>query len=158
MIFVTVGSRGYPFERLIKEVDRISLEGRIFDHFVVAQIGSSTFTPKNIEFTDYMDKKKYDEYVAKADIIITHGGTGAIISALKKEKQVVAFPRLKIYGEHIDDHQIQICEVLEAEGYIKVAKTTDDILNCLSVLIATPITKKYISESRIISIIGDFLG
>lgn len=46
----------------------------------------------------------------KADIVITHGGTGAIIGAVKKGKKVIAVPRLAKYGEHVDDHQIQLVE------------------------------------------------
>ncbi|MFR2213953.1 MAG: glycosyltransferase [Ruminococcus sp.] len=30
--------------------------------------------------------------MGKADIVITHGGTGAIIGAVKKEKKVIAVP------------------------------------------------------------------
>ena len=44
----------------------------------------------------------------KANIVITHGGTGAIIGAVKKGKKVIAVPRLAKYGEHVDDHQLQL--------------------------------------------------
>lgn len=40
--------------------------------------------------------------------MITHGGTGAIIGAVKKGKKVIAVPRLVKYGEHVDNHQMQI--------------------------------------------------
>jgi len=44
----------------------------------------------------------------ECDLLITHAGTGAIVSALKNGKKVVAVPRLAKYGEHVDDHQMQI--------------------------------------------------
>ena len=40
--------------------------------------------------------------------MITHGGTGVIIGAVKKGKKVIAVPRLAKYGEHVDDHQLQL--------------------------------------------------
>ena len=44
----------------------------------------------------------------KAAVVITHGGTGAIIGAVKKGKKVIAVPRRAKYGEHVDDHQLQL--------------------------------------------------
>ena len=40
MIFVTVGSQKFPFERLLKQVDRM-VESRIITEEVVAQAGHS---------------------------------------------------------------------------------------------------------------------
>lgn len=58
----------------------------------------------------------------KANIVITHGGTGAIIGAVKKGKKVIAIPRLAKYGEHVDDHQLQL---------IKQFKELNLIYSCL---------------------------
>ena len=46
----------------------------------------------------------------EAETVITHGGTGAIVGAVKKGKKVIAVPRLSKYGEHVDDHQLQLIE------------------------------------------------
>ena len=46
--------------------------------------------------------------IQRADIVITHGGTGAIIGAVKRGKKVIAVPRLARFGEHVDNHQLQI--------------------------------------------------
>ena len=54
----------------------------------------------------------------KADIVITHGGTGAIIGAVKKGKKVIAVPRLAKYGEHVDDHQLQLIEQFKEQNLI----------------------------------------
>ena len=50
--------------------------------------------------------------------MITHGGTGAIVGAVKKGKKVVAVPRLKKYDEHVDDHQIQIITEFKKQNLI----------------------------------------
>ena len=54
----------------------------------------------------------------KADLVITHGGTGAIIGAIKKGKKVIAVPRLKKYGEHVDDHQLQLIDQFDSMNLI----------------------------------------
>ena len=57
--------------------------------------------------------------MSKCDKVITHGGTGAIIGAVKKGKKVIAVPRLAKFGEHVDDHQLQIVEQFEKMNFIK---------------------------------------
>ena len=56
--------------------------------------------------------------MAECDIVITHGGTGAIIGAVKKGKKVIAVPRLAKYGEHVDDHQLQIIEQFKEQNLV----------------------------------------
>ena len=51
-------------------------------------------------------------------MVITHGGTGAIIGAIKKGKKVISVPRLKKYGEHVDDHQLQLIAQFKHQNLI----------------------------------------
>lgn len=46
--------------------------------------------------------------IDEADLIITHGGVGSVISSVKMWKKEIASPRLAKYGEHTNDHQLQI--------------------------------------------------
>lgn len=75
-----------------------------------AQIGYSDYLPSNYRYKNFLNRDEFAEMQKKADIVITHGGTGAIIGAVKKGKKVIAVPRLAKYGEHVDDHQIQLVE------------------------------------------------
>ncbi len=52
----------------------------------------------------------------EARIIITHGGAGSIIFALQFRKPTIVVPRLKRYGEHINDHQLELTKKLEVGG------------------------------------------
>ena len=61
---------------------------------------------------------EFNNYLLKADIIITHGGVGSILNALKLKKKVIAVPRLAKYGEHINDHQLQVIKKMTEQGYI----------------------------------------
>ena len=103
MIFVTLGSQKFQFNRLLQAVDKLQTDDEIF-----AQIGYSDYKPKHYKYKRFLDREEYAKVMVLSDIVITHGGTGAIISAVKKGKKVIAVPRLKKYGEHVDDHQIQL--------------------------------------------------
>lgn len=109
MIFVTLGSQKFQFNRLLIEIDRLVEERKITEQ-VFAQIGCSDYKAKNYKYKEFLDRDEFASIMGKCDKVITHGGTGAIIGAVKQNKKVIAVPRLAKYGEHVDDHQIQIVE------------------------------------------------
>lgn len=119
MIFVTVGSQKFQFNRLLKEIDKL-IEKGIINEGVFAQIGVSDYAPQHYAYKAFLDKEEFAAWQDKCDIVITHGGTGAIIGAIKKEKKVIAVPRLAKYGEHVDDHQLQLLGQFEGMGIIDV--------------------------------------
>lgn len=121
----------FQFNRLLKAVDELKIGEEIF-----AQIGYSDYKPKNYSYKEFLNRDEFYSVMDKADIVITHGGTGAIIGAVKKGKKVIAVPRLKQFGEHVDDHQIQLieefknldliysCEDMNLEKAIQTVKKT----------------------------------
>lgn len=117
MIFVTLGSQKFQFNRLLQSVDELIDKGIIKEE-VFAQIGYSDYTPINYEYKDFLDRDEFSKQVEKCEILITHGGTGAIISAVKKGKKVIAVPRLSKYGEHVDDHQLQLIAQFKNQNLI----------------------------------------
>lgn len=133
MIFVTLGSQKFQFNRLLKAIDeQLTVHKEIF-----AQIGYSDYKPQNYRYKEFLDRDEFSNVMDKADIVITHGGTGAIIGAIKKGKKVIAVPRLRKYGEHVDDHQIQLirqfknlnliyaCEDMDLKKAIEIVKRTE---------------------------------
>lgn len=107
MIFVTVGSQKFQFDRLLRAIDEQIDSGKIKEE-IFAQIGFSTYRPRHFAFAKFLDREDFERKVRDSEIVITHGGTGAIVGTLKKGKKVIAVPRLAKYGEHVDDHQLQI--------------------------------------------------
>lgn len=156
MIFVCVGSREYQFDRLIKKLDELIEQGSITET-VYAQIGQSSYIPKFFEYERFMDVEKFKEYQSKADLIISHGGTGALIGALKLGKQVIAVPRLAKYGEHTDDHQTQVAGVLADEGYLKCVLEIDSLFEAIQNLRLQPINKVYNKQSNVLNTIQNFM-
>ena len=70
MIFVTVGSRNYPFDRLFKKLDELYEKGVLTDS-MFAQIGTSTYKPKHYEYKDFISQEEFLEKVKEADIVVS---------------------------------------------------------------------------------------
>lgn len=156
MIFVTVGSQKFQFDRLLKEIDRLIEENKITEE-VFAQIGYSTYSPKNYKYNEFIDRNKFKEVMDKCDKVITHGGTGAIISAVKLGKKVIAVPRLERYGEHVDNHQIQIVNQFEKMNLIMKVDDMSKLNDCLKV-ISMKEFKSYTSNTeKVIKSIEEFI-
>lgn len=154
MIFVTLGSQKFQFNRLVKKIDELVSEGEIKDK-VFAQIGYSDYEPQNYEFKKFLDREEFAEKIEEADVVITHGGTGAIIGAVKKGKKVIAVPRLAKYGEHVDNHQTQIIDQFKELNLIEECRN----LEKLEYDIENAVGKKYNSYiSNTDKIIDDIIG
>lgn len=130
MIFVTVGSQKFQFNRLLIEIDKL-IENKSITEKVFAQIGVSEYIPKNYEYTDFTTQDEFSKKIDEANLIITHGGTGVIVNALKKGKKVIAIPRLSKYGEHVDDHQIQLIKEFEEMNFIEPVYEIDELSNAI---------------------------
>ena len=126
MILVTVGSQKFQFNRLLKEIDRL-IENKKIKEEVYAQIGVSDYIPKNYKYVDFMTQEEFNKDLDKCNIVITHAGTGVIVNALKKNKKVIAIPRLKEYDEHVDDHQIQLIKEFSELNFIEPVYEIKDL-------------------------------
>jgi len=115
MIFITLGTQKQSFKRLLDEIESCKI---LDNEEIVAQIGYTKFVSEKIKTIDFLETDEFNKYIQNSEFVITHGGVGSIFDALLKDKKVIAMPRLKKYNEHIDDHQIEICDKLASLGYI----------------------------------------
>lgn len=121
MILVTLGTQNQPFTRLLELIEKSDIKDEI-----IVQAGNTKFKSPKMKIFDYIPYEEMTELIKKADLIITHGGTGSILMPLKMGKKVIAVPRLAKYGEHVDDHQTQLTSIFEEEGYILEYKDGED--------------------------------
>lgn len=157
MIFVTVGSQKFQFNRLLRAVDDLIEQGIIKDK-VFAQIGVSDYVPKHFEYTDFTTRDEFNAKLDACDLLITHAGTGVIVNALKKGKKVIALPRLQKFGEHVDDHQVQLIDQFRDLNLLEPCYKTSDLPTAIQ-NVRTKSYGRYISNtSRIIQNIEQFIG
>lgn len=133
MILVLLGTQDKPFNRLLDAISKAKKDKIIKDK-VIAQIGCTTFEDKNINTFDFKSKEEIEKLIEDARIVITHAGVGTITECLQKDKKVIVVPRLKKYGEHTNDHQMQITKEFAMKDYVlplydtkNLSKTLDRI-------------------------------
>lgn len=117
MVFVILGTQDKEFPRLLEAVDKEIENGNIKDK-VIVQAGCTKYESKNMEIFDYLPIPEFEKTMDEADLIITHGGAGSILDAIKRGKKIIAAPRLAKYKEHHNDHQKQIIGEFAKQGYI----------------------------------------
>lgn len=126
MIFITTGSRSFQFNRLLEAVDKAIENGFITDE-VFAQIGSSNYKTKHYKSVEFLNHEEFNERMHNCDVVLTHGGTGVIVNAVKMGKRVVAVPRLVKYQEVVDDHQIELVQAFEKLGMVTACYDCNEI-------------------------------
>ena len=146
MIFITLGSQKFQFNRLLEAVDHLIENKKILEE-VYAQTGYSDYRPKYYKYKDFLDHDEFAEMESKADIVLTHGGTGAIIGAVKNGKKVIAVPRLAKYGEHVDDHQLQLVRQFIKLNLICACEDVEKLDDALKIVKETTY-EKYVSNTQ----------
>jgi len=129
-VFVSVGTHAQQFNRLVKEADAIAKEKKGMQFF--AQIGNCRFEPKNFAFKRFLNEREFEAEIKKADLVISHAGAGTIINAMLHKKKLIVVPRLKSFGEHTNDHQLDLAEALAAEKKCIAVFNLKDLSNAIA--------------------------
>jgi UDP-N-acetylglucosamine transferase subunit ALG13 len=161
MIFVTLGSavKGIEFTRLINKMDEIA--GKM-DEEVIMQIGTVPYEPKNAKYFRYASYLENLSYFQKASLVVGHGGTGTILNALRFQIPIVVVPRRHHYGEHVDDHQVELAQRLVGNELIKVVYDIEDLESAVREMLhrGKEVDKEMISPEKetLIKTIKNFVG
>lgn len=157
MIFVTVGSQKFQFNRLLKKIDEL-VDKKVISDEVFAQVGVSDYKPINYDYIDFMTQEEFNKKIDKCSLLITHAGTGVIVNAVKKGKKIIATPRLAKYGEHVDDHQIQLIQQFDELNFIEPLYDLEEIERKIRE-VNIKSYKKYVSNTdTIINSIKEFIN
>lgn len=127
MIFVTIGTQ-LPFDRLIKIMDEMAPQ---LNEEVIAQVCRLGFTPKNIKTINFLAPDEFNTLFDKARLIVSHAGMGTILSAMKKGKNIIAFPRIAALGEHRNEHQLATARIFKEMEIVNVAMNEDELRDLL---------------------------
>ena len=124
-LFATVGAT-LPFDRLVDSIGQLKLEGAIPERLLI-QTGIGGIRPPGVDTVETLPFNEVQDILKQASIVLCHGGTGSLITALREGCQVIAMPRLATLGEHYDNHQAEITKAFANRGLILVANTVDEL-------------------------------
>jgi anti-anti-sigma factor len=132
MILVTVGTEQYPFNALMSWVDALIRHQFIEpEEEIIVQYGASTELPDNVKIYRRLPESKFRELVEQARLVIAHCGEGTALLLESLGKPYVLVPRTQRYGEHVDDHQLEMADAMEKQGFA-VARSPGDLVRFLS--------------------------
>lgn len=156
MILVLLGTQNNSFHRLLEEIQKNIDNGNIKEE-VVVQKGYTKFESESMTLYKQLPLDEIKKLTQKADLIITHGGVGSIITSIEMGKKVIAVPRLKKYNEHVNDHQLDIIKSFDEIGYIIGLNGVEELGETLK-KIKDFQPKQYVKNTgRIIQLVEDFI-
>jgi UDP-N-acetylglucosamine transferase subunit ALG13 len=129
LLFATVGVT-LPFDRMTEMVARLKTEGAIPED-VVFQTGIGGLAPPGMVAFETLSFDNMKAYLRDADIVVCHGGTGSVITALREGCRTIVVPRSFEKGEHYDDHQQEITSTFAARGLVIPANTPEELAAAL---------------------------
>jgi UDP-N-acetylglucosamine transferase subunit ALG13 len=115
MIFVSVGTHEDPFDRMLEAVFALGL-----DEELVIQHGPSAVRSDGATATEYLSFDDVVRYIREARAVVMHAGVGSVMISLANGKRPIVMARRERFGEHVDDHQVELARRLEANGLVTV--------------------------------------
>jgi len=126
--FVSVGNAKQPFRRLLDAVTQLA---DVLPSPVLVQHGHTPFISPRCKAVAFLGMEEFEASVRGAELVILHAGAGSIIHALQAGKLPVVVPRLAEYGEHVNNHQMDLARALVGTGRVVVALNLDELLNSI---------------------------
>ncbi len=138
MIFVTAGTEQYPFNRLMRWLDILQQHDLLQDEIVV-QYGNSTYLPEGSKVYKFVKEERFKGFIQDARLVIAHCGEGTVLLLDSLQKPYMLVPRTHAFGEHVDNHQIEMALAL-SEMDVPVAWSLGDIVRFVAAPKYSPIS------------------
>lgn len=136
LLFATVGAT-LPFDRLVDAVATLKAKG-VIEEDVILQTGIGGVAPPGLASHETLPLETMISTLREADVVVCHGGTGSLITALREGCRVIAMPRSFDNGEHYDDHQSEITSAFARRGLIEVARSVEELETALVTVKSRP--------------------
>ena len=128
MIFVSVGTNEARFDRLLRAVADLELD----EELVVQHGHSARIEQPGAELVDFLSFEQMVATIRRARVVVTHAGVGSVMVSLANGKCPVVVPRLKSFGEAVDDHQLQLGRRFAAAGLVTLVEAPDGLAAAVS--------------------------
>jgi UDP-N-acetylglucosamine transferase subunit ALG13 len=123
VIVFTIGT-SLPFDRLVVAADAVA---SACEERVVVQGGRSSCQLTRAELVQFLSSDELRALVADARAVVMHAGAGSALLALTEGKRPVLVPRLRRFGEAIDDHQVIFGRRLQEVGLAHFVEDPEDL-------------------------------
>jgi UDP-N-acetylglucosamine--N-acetylmuramyl-(pentapeptide) pyrophosphoryl-undecaprenol N-acetylglucosamine transferase len=138
-VVVSLGtSETYGFRRLLDRLVDLVPPGAE----LLWQTGSTDVSGLGIQARPKVPAAELFEAMHEADVVIAHAGTGSALAALQAGKLPVLVPRRPEFGEHVDDHQLQIARMLADRDLALVTEVEDLTAGHLRAAAATRVRRR----------------
>ncbi len=126
-VVVTLGTMpGYGFRSAVEQLTRLLPEVCAPDVEILWQTGATDLSGLGVDGHDQIPATVLRDAMREADLVVAHGGIGSALNTLDSGRAPVLLPRRVSRGEHVDDHQVLICEQLDSRG-IAVGREVEDL-------------------------------
>jgi UDP-N-acetylglucosamine--N-acetylmuramyl-(pentapeptide) pyrophosphoryl-undecaprenol N-acetylglucosamine transferase len=121
-VLVLLGTWHFPFNRVVSRIKEICPPGVE----ITWQLGETVDPTLDQHSSDYFPEDELEEMAKQSTMIISHAGVGSALLALHAGVRPVLVPRQRTYGEHVDDHQVQLAHELEKLG-VALCREVDEL-------------------------------
>jgi UDP-N-acetylglucosamine transferase subunit ALG13 len=119
--YVTVGFMPLNFNRMFDQLEKLQ---DILPRPIRAQAGGLKNHPFFLRCEAVFSTcsaEEANEHFRGARLIVTHCGVGSMKNVISAQKRAIFFPRTASFGEHIDDHQIELAHRIDIDNIGAVA-------------------------------------
>ena len=127
MIFVTVGTNEARFDRLLLAVAELE----VGEDVVVQHGHSSPIGPTRASLVDFLPFDGIVDMVRRSRVVVTHAGVGSVMVSLANSKRPIVVPRLKVFAEAVDDHQLELGRRFASAGLVTLVESPDAIADAV---------------------------
>jgi len=124
MIYVTVGTMFLDFPRLIRAMDTVAADT---EERVIVQVGLGTTLPLHCEHFEFKPRDEVLAIQREARVIVCHAGIGSVLDALHVRRPFIVVPRRRKFGEHMNDHQMDLAKAVERRGWGTAVYDTEEL-------------------------------
>lgn len=121
-VVVALGTQKYGFPRLLERLVRVVPRSAE----VLWQVGSTRIPRMPAGARRQVPFAEMQQAMREADVVVTHAGVGSALTALRAGQRAVYVPRRRRYGEHVDDHQVEMARELDRRQLV-LAREADQV-------------------------------
>ena len=155
-IVVLTGSGTRGFNRLLSAVDSLVERGGL-PRNVFAQIGNSSYTPRNFPYVRFAPHSQMLQVIENSDVVVTHDGSGAFGEALSAGRPTLVLPRRRSAGELTYRSTGELAQRLAQLGWITLISDPYRIPAAIAEYPTGQAHGKAIEGPTVGAILGDFL-